>query len=285
MYVYRLRSGEVTRNSILAPIVAISMLSKLRERLKNTPISSVSSGETEIEGRREGDPEEYFTRDDSVERYASRLDSQGLFPQEQKTVRRYFTKTGASVLDVGCGAGRVSHLLEKRGFDVTGIDPSEPLVERARSRFPEIDFRVGDIADSDIPSEEFDYVVFSYYGLDYLFPGSRRLQALREIYRVMKPGGFFLLSTHNGWYPFAGLIVGDGSDFKETYLSKKNRSRLLSPYRLERVTDGTIEIYVSNPIRQWTQLWNCGFTPTAVVGKRDDALRLFERNLHYVAKK
>lgn len=261
------------------------MLPEVMEGLKETvksPLFAEGRGTAE---RREGDPEEYFARESSVERYTSRLETQELFPPERKTIQRYFTNPGAAVLDVGCATGRVSHRLDEDGFDVTGTDISEPLVERARSLFPDIDFRVDDIADSSLPSAEFDYVVFPWYGLDYISPESRRIQALHEIHRVLKPGGFFLLSTYNTWYLLPSLVIGDGSDFKDFYLSAKNRSHLFTPYRLERVTDGNIHRYLSNPIRQWIQLWKCGFTPIDIIGEHDNILRLFERNLHLLAKK
>lgn len=230
-----------------------------------------------------------FTTDDSVDLYTERIQDPTWFPQEQEAVERYFTDTDGSVLDVGCGVGRVSHLLHERGFNVTGIDISEPLVRKGRSLFPELDFYIGDIRDSPFDSETFDYVVFSYYGLDYILPRDERIKALREIRRVLKPAGILVFSSHNSWHPLVPLSIRNFAlglkDIVDLYLRKKNRKRMFSRYKVESVTLGDVEIYLSNPIHQWLQLRKCGLTPIDVVGKRDGVLRFFERDPHYVAKK
>ena len=218
-----------------------------------------------------------FTTGDAVARYTGRISDSELFPQERKAITRYFTDTDASVLDVGCGVGRISHLLHERGYDVTGVDVSEPMVEKARSLFPEITFRVEDIRGTSFDSKSFDYIVFSYYGLDYVLPKAERVKALREIYRLLKPAGILVFSSHNSWYV--------GRDVAELYLSEKNRDRIFSRRKIESVPLGEVEIYLSNPIHQWLQLRKCGFTLLDVVGKRDGFLRFFERDPHYIAKK
>lgn len=230
-----------------------------------------------------------FTTEDAVELYTERIEDPRLFPQEKKVVERYFADTDASVLDVGCGTGRLSHVLHERGFDVTGIDVSEPLVEKAQSLFPEIDFRVADVRDTAFDSASFDYVVFSFYGLDYILPKAGRVKALGEMYRVLKPAGIVMLSTHNSWHPLVPLSASDlrraAGDLTDLYLREKNRERLFSRYKFESVPLGEVEIYLSNPIHHWLQFRKCGFTLLDIVGKRDGVRRLFERNLHYVAKK
>jgi SAM-dependent methyltransferase len=230
-----------------------------------------------------------FVTDDAVELYTDRIEDPSLFPQERKAVERYFTDADASVLDIGCGVGRVSTLLDQRGFDVIGIDVSEPLVEKARSLFPDMEFRVEDVTDLSFDSKTFDYAVFSYYGLDYVLPESERVKALREIHRVLKPAGILVFSTHNSWHPLVPLSADNLrrglADVIDLYLREKNRDRLLSRYKIERVPLGDIEIYLSNPLHQWLQLRKCGFTLLDVVGERDGILRFFERDPHYVAKK
>ncbi|UPV74477.1 class I SAM-dependent methyltransferase [Halorussus limi] len=230
-----------------------------------------------------------FTTDDAVELYTDRIEDPTLFPQERKIVERYFADSSGSVLDVGCGVGRVSSLLHERGFDVTGIDVSEPLVEKARSLFPDVEFRVEDVRDTEFDAESFDYAVFSYYGLDYLLPKVERVAALRELYRVLKPAGIVAFSSHNSWSPLVPLsasdlrrAIGDVGDF---YKKRRNHERLFSRYKFETVPLGELEVYLSNPVHQWLQLRKCGFTLLDVVGERDGVARFFERDTHYVAKK
>ena len=247
--------------------------------------------DTSHEGNTDGSAESdgLFTTEDAVDLYTERINDPTLFPQEEKAVDRYFSETDGTVLDVGCGVGRVSHLLHERGFDVTGIDISESLVERARSLFPEIDFHVEDVRDSSFDSRSFDYVVFSFFGIDYVLPEAERLGALREIHRLLKPSGVLVFSSHNSWHPLVPLSVrnlGLGlKDVFDLYVRTKNRGRIGSRYKFESVTLGDVEIYLSNPIRQWIELRKCGFTPLDVLGERDDPLRFFERDPHYVAKK
>lgn len=229
-----------------------------------------------------------FGTDRAVDLYSRRMQDPKLFPQEREAIDRYFTP-GSTVLDVGCGAGRVSAILNDEGFDVTGIDVSEPLVDKARSLCPEVDFQVGSITDPDFAPETFDYIVFSWFGIDYLSPKAERIRAFREMYRLLNPAGMLLFSTHNSWHPLVPVSVrnlGEGiKDIFDLYLRSENRSRIGSRYKIERVPLGDVEIYLGNPIHHWCQLRRCGFTPIDIVGRHDGPLRLFERDPHFVAKK
>ena len=54
-----------------------------------------------------------------------------------------------SILDVGCGKGALTHLLKKQNNRVLGVDISPTAIEVARSRFPDIGFKVMDVSDID----------------------------------------------------------------------------------------------------------------------------------------
>lgn len=226
--------------------------------------------------------ESLYMTDDAVELYMQRIEEPELFPQEETIVERYFTESDASVLDVGCGVGRVSHLLDERGFDVTGIEISEPLLEKARSLFPELSFRHEDIRETTFESKTFDYVVFSFFGLDNILPKAEREAALREMYRVLKPAGIVMFSSHNSWYKPHRRTVGNLMD---RYLRGKERRSIFSRSQFEGYPLGEMETYYSNPLHQWLQLRKCGFTLLDIVGEQDGYRRFFEQGPHYVAKK
>ncbi|MBS1616916.1 MAG: class I SAM-dependent methyltransferase [Bacteroidetes bacterium] len=101
------------------------------------------------------------------------------------------------VLDIGIGAGRTTRFLLPRAARYVGVDYSSDMVAAAVARFPDTRLNVMDARDlSAYHDGEFDTVIFSFNGIDSLsFVG--RLAAMKEIHRVLKPGGWFIFSFHN----------------------------------------------------------------------------------------
>lgn len=226
---------------------------------------------------------ERFTTEESVEHYDDLLE-EGLFEAERKVVDRYY-EPGDAVLNVGCGVGRTTRALHDRGFDVVGLDASAPLVERARERFPDIEFRVGDATELDAPGESYDQVLFSYNGICCIRPESRRHEALREFHRVLHPGGVLAFSSRNTWYRYPAAVVDRGF-LSRFYLNAENVRRFFHPYKVGHDDDGEpFEIYFATPWRQRRQLRDCGFDPVGIVGEREGVGRLFETMPYYVARK
>jgi ubiquinone/menaquinone biosynthesis C-methylase UbiE len=87
---------------------------------------------------------------------------------------------GERVLDVGCGTGVFLRLCADRGAAVAGIDATEPLLARARTRVPEADLRLGDMQALPFPDTAFDLVT----GFTSFFYADDPLTALREAARV-----------------------------------------------------------------------------------------------------
>ncbi len=121
----------------------------------------------------------------------------GLSPAERQLVDDH-VPPGASVLDLGVGAGRTTPALTERAGRYVGIDVSPTMIEAARRSFPGVDLRVGDAAElGELADGTFDVVLFSYNGIDYLHPDAARHRCLTEVARVLRPGGRFVYSSHD----------------------------------------------------------------------------------------
>jgi ubiquinone/menaquinone biosynthesis C-methylase UbiE len=125
-----------------------------------------------------------------------------LLPAEKDLFLKHI-HSGQSVLDIGCGAGRTTSHITSLTENVIGVDLSEELIEAAREKFPSTDFRVMDVVKMDFPDNSFDVLVFSYNGLCYVHPEEKRMAAINEIKRVLKPGGVYIFSSFNRFYPLA----------------------------------------------------------------------------------
>lgn len=100
-------------------------------------------------------------------------------------------------LDMGVGGGRTTAYLRQLTNHYIGIDYSPAMVQAARQKTGVSSIYCCDAQDMRrFEDQAFDFIFFSFNGLDYMtHPG--RLQALREIYRVLATGGSFLFSSHN----------------------------------------------------------------------------------------
>ena len=100
---------------------------------------------------------------------------------------------GLNVLDAACGEGYGTALLSTAAASATGVDISEKAVEHARARYPSdrLEFLVSDCLELPFDEDEFDCVV-SFETLEHL---DDHQGLLTEFRRVLKPGGFLLLST------------------------------------------------------------------------------------------
>ena len=100
-----------------------------------------------------------------------------------------------NALDVGCGEGRFCRVLKAAGVSPIGIEPTAALLETARLRDPTGDYRRGRAEALEFPDASFDLVV-SYITLVDI-PDFRA--AIREMARVLKPGGSLLIANLNGF--------------------------------------------------------------------------------------
>lgn len=96
--------------------------------------------------------------------------------------------SGDRALDFGCGAGRSTRFLRELGFDVTGIDIAESMIERARERDPGGDYRLvpeGDL--SGLQAGGFD-LVLSAFTFDNV-PMADKVPLFRSFRELLRPNG------------------------------------------------------------------------------------------------
>lgn len=114
---------------------------------------------------------------------------------------------GQPLLDIGVGAGRTIPLMKSISQNYVGIDYTEKLIQLARKQHPGTDLRHMDARDMrDLPSGHYGLVAFSWNGIDAVDYEGRQ-QILREMYRVVRPGGYVFFSSHNRDGPGYGETI------------------------------------------------------------------------------
>ncbi len=98
--------------------------------------------------------------------------------------------------DLGCGPGHIARYLDERGIQVCGIDLSAGMIKRARQLNSGIEFKQGDMRALPVRDNTWAGIA-AFYAIVNLRPGDL-VQALREMMRVLMPGGRLLLSFHIG---------------------------------------------------------------------------------------
>ncbi len=186
-----------------------------------------------------------------------------LAPLEEYVIARELPP-GGRLLELGCGAGRLTGRLRQPGRELVACDIAPNMLARARARFPDVHFECCDAAQLPFADAEFDAVFFGFNGLDCLLPFARREQCLREMRRALKPGGTLLFSSHNKWWPGAYLPT---NRFRAgTLRDNLLRGFLWRDFRYERHAGGQ-EFYfaVIAPPRQLRDLRRLGFAGARLI--------------------
>lgn len=109
------------------------------------------------------------------------------------------------ILDIGCGTGRHSIELARRGYNVTGIDLSESQLNKAKSITEseklKIDFQIRDARNFNF-NESFDIAIMICEGAFPLMETDEmNYSILKNAFSSLKPGGRFIFTTLNGLFP------------------------------------------------------------------------------------
>lgn len=205
--------------------------------------------------------------------------------QECRFLNEVFQKFGdgkiVEILDLGCGTGRHSCILSKMGFQVTGIDLSNEMLNVARSKCPETRFIKGDFLKMPFASSIFDAAICMWTTIGYILDEKNFKIFVKNIYLVTKK--LLILDSTNYENPSKGKNREEDSrefnlpdlTIKCTYVrnfDKKTRIREeVYHYKLF-FEDGTRKEFVDkNRLRMWqlseiTKLLSPGFKILEVFG-------------------
>jgi len=128
------------------------------------------------------------------------INYKGLQVPEETILKQYeHLFQDSTILDIGVGAGRTSKYLLPLFKEYFGIDYSKKMVDYCKLKFPknQSSFSVVDVRNlNKFTDYYFDFVLFSFNGIDYINNNDRK-KALLEIKRVLGKNGVFIFSTHN----------------------------------------------------------------------------------------
>jgi len=125
----------------------------------------------------------------------------GLWPSEEALIDK-FLDPGISILDIGCGAGRTSIALAKKGYCVVGIDLVPEMIEAAKYQAhfenEELDFKVMDITAIELSKKSFQSALFLFNGFENIFGKWNREKALKNVWEILEPGSYFIITFRSG---------------------------------------------------------------------------------------
>ena len=145
-------------------------------------------------------------QDETVEEALSLCDDQTITP----SILKHLSPKG-KILDAGCGLGRWVSYFKRRGFTIYGMDIAQEGLKQAKSYDPSLNLFAGDSLILPLKGKSVDTILS--LGVIEHFEGGPH-QALREMYRVLKPEGTLCVAVpYQSWmrsifhYPYQALVL------------------------------------------------------------------------------
>lgn len=190
---------------------------------------------------------------------------------EENLIETYFCPPPALVLDIACGSGRTTKALADLGYNVIGTDISFNLIDQATKAYSDICFMQMEADKLSFEDNSFDGILLSSQAIDHLFPLPARSCCMHDIFRVLRPGGIFIFSTHN----YVGELLNPFHDGKSPLKIKDSIQKLrwmlrkpLLPlwYMRQYVDNHELIGYAGPPWKTKKQLLDAGFQIREISG-------------------
>jgi SAM-dependent methyltransferase len=130
-----------------------------------------------------------------AERFKDEMDDK---PFDRDCLDRLAREVGnlGSICDLGCGPGQIARYMHRQGVETLGVDLSPRMVAEAQRLNPDIHFHQGDMLS--LPDADNSWGGIAAFYCILHIPREQVVDALREIKRLLKPGGVLLLTFHIG---------------------------------------------------------------------------------------
>ncbi len=157
-------------------------------------------------------------------------------------------RVGGQVLEIGAGTGRVTAYLTRRGVNVTGLEPSARMLERARTRAGRDQLTLNLVqgeAQTFKLETRFDLAIAPFNALMHLYTPNEQLSALQNVHQHLKPGGQLIFDLSVPRYGAAATMRHEGETFYVTTEAGRQRSDVFLVQRLDEVRQRvTTDYYV-----------------------------------------
>src|SRR5262249_55884327 len=147
---------------------------------------------------------DYLHSPEIARRYDEQLAGSAMFVADQQFAERHFHAPGR-LLDLGCGTGRTLVAFARRGFWTVGVDLSETMLkvtsEKAAAAGLKVQLVKANLVELEgLADQSFDYICCLFSTLGMVAGAPQRRRVIEHVYRLLRPGGKFVLHVHNRWF-------------------------------------------------------------------------------------
>ncbi len=190
--------------------------------------------------------------------------------------------SGDHVLDLCCGTGPISFLLEDHGARVTGMDAAPFMIEQAQEeasfRHSAVKFILADVLQTDLGKEAFELIVFLGNTVSD-FPPDKFSQLVPAVQRALKQNGMFAIHYIDGFYQFIQ------EEFPRESVQQEKPERVTWRFKEYRPETGAYSVIYANEASGETYeytsyLYNAPFIRLTLAGlfELKHSIRLSERS-------
>ena len=149
---------------------------------------------------------DYLHDADLARNYDAQLAGTPLLSVDVRFAEEHFPTPGR-LIDLGCGTGRLLLPFARRGYWVLGVDLSVEMLRVAGAKADAAGVTIqrlqANIVELDgLRDESFDYAACLFSTLGMVMGAAERRRVLEHVYRLLRPGGRFVLHVHNRWFNF-----------------------------------------------------------------------------------